>query len=107
MQSGRNGLWRSLAVALAVFAALILGGLALIRTIESRSGAAESGLVRDAVRSAILTCYAVEGAYPPDIDYLKRNYGLAFNEELYIVSYDSFASNVMPDVRVMERGADR
>ncbi len=69
------------------------------------SSHAETEMVREAVRQAALTCYAVEGAYPSRIDYLQQHYGLVFDEETYIVVYDAFASNVMPDVLVLERGS--
>ena len=34
-----------------------------------------------------------------------RHYGLRYNAERFIVVYDAFASNVLPDIRVLERGA--
>ena len=60
--------------------------------------------MRQAVRDALVTCYAVEGSYPADVEYLKENYGLAYDGERYIVDCDAFASNVMPEVRVRIRG---
>ena len=63
--------------------------------------------VLDAVRRAALTCYAVEGAYPQSLEALKHGYGLAYNEDAYIVVYDAFASNVMPDIQVLRKGAER
>ena len=56
---------------------------------------------------AALTCYAVEGAYPQSLEALKHGYGLAYNEDAYIVVYDAFASNVMPDIQVLRKGAER
>ena len=35
---------------------------------------------------------------------LRKYYHLAYNEEKYLVHYDAFASNVMPDISVVERG---
>ena len=105
MKKRRNGWARAMAISLIVFAALLIGGWTLLDVIDGASGTAQTELVRDAVRSAILTCYAVEGAYPSDLAYLEQNYGLAYDKERYIVSYDAFASNVMPEVRVLERGA--
>lgn len=101
----RGGLGRGLAASLAVFVALVAVGCALFDAISGASGAAETELVRTAVRSAALTCYAVEGAYPPDVDYLVEHYGLRYNSERFIVAYDAFASNVVPEIRVLERGS--
>jgi len=65
----------------------------------------ETRMVRDAVLKATVTCYAVEGAYPDSLDYLKEHYKLSYNEDRYFVTYDSFASNRIPDIYVTERGA--
>ena len=106
MKKKSSGFARRLMMTLAVFAALFIGVYLLVNKVGSASGNAETELVRDAVRSAVLTCYAVEGAYPASIDYLTDHYGLAYNEEAYLVIYDAFASNVMPTIRVVELGGD-
>lgn len=106
MNNKKSGFFRRLMVTLAVFAALFIGVYLLVNKVGSASGDAETELVRDAVRSAVLTCYAVEGAYPTTIDYLKEYYGLAYNEDAYLVIYDAFASNIMPSIRVLELGGD-
>ena len=67
----------------------------------SEEGAAA---IRETVRRSALQCYAVEGVYPPDLQYLIDNYGLQINTEDYAVAYDCFASNLPPDVRVVARG---
>ena len=61
--------------------------------------------VRDTVVAYVAQCYALEGAYPPNLEYLAKNYGLQLDTEHYIYHYDMFASNIMPDVRVFERKA--
>lgn len=106
MTKRKSGFGRRLALTLVVFAVLLLGVYLLVNKVGSASGEAETELVRDAVRSAMLTCYAVEGAYPANIDYLKEYYGLAYNEKAYKVVYDAFATNIMPSVVVFEIGGD-
>ena len=96
---------RGLIITLLVFLALIYGGTALFRGVSTASSAAQTELVQNAVRRAAVTCYAVEGAYPSTLDYLKRNYGLIYDEENYFVYYNSFASNILPEIRVTEKGA--
>ena len=90
--------------AAAIFVAIVLIFCLAIDRVTSASDEAELGLVRDAVKNAALTCYAVEGAYPDDLDYRREHYGLGYNEDRYLVYFEAFASNVMPDIRVMERG---
>ncbi len=45
----------------------------------------------------------MEGAYPPSLEYLEENYGLQINEREFFVSYEIFASNVPPTVKVIRR----
>jgi len=90
--------------AIIVFVAVIVGFVALIHSLTATSAEQEEKMVYDAVRNAALSCYAVEGAYPESLEYLRENYGLAYNEEEYLVEYDAFASNLMPTITVLERG---
>ena len=89
---------------LAVIALALFCFLRLFSRVEDTERKGETDLVRSAVKNAALTCYAVEGAYPSSLDYLKERYGLRFDEEQYFVRYEAFASNQLPEIRVMERG---
>lgn len=104
MKTKKHGLARGLALTLAVFAALFGGAVAAFQKIGSSSENMEEQLVLDAVRRAALTCYAVGGAYPQSLEELERGYGLAYNKDAYIVSYDAFASNIMPNIQVLRKG---
>lgn len=59
--------------------------------------------LEQSLRRAAVACYAAEGIYPPDLDYLVDRYGLQIDEKRYIVSYESIADNLMPDITIMER----
>lgn len=85
------------ALAVAVWAAALPG---IRRDVREESRAA----IRDAVVRAAVECYTVEGAYPATLEYLEENYGLTVNRRDFLVSYEIFASNQMPDVRVLVRG---
>lgn len=52
------------------------------------------------VEKYVIQCYASEGSYPPDLEYLTTHYGLILNEKKYIYEYDIFASNIMPDIKI-------
>lgn len=82
-----------LAVALCAALAGVLGG---------KSGGEAAKALEDSVRDACSACYAIEGRYPPDLEYLKRNYGLMVDEDKYLVYYQAFAPNVPPQVRLWE-----
>ena len=87
------------------FAALIAAFIFLVSNITNTNNGRELQIVRDAVKNAALTCYAVEGAYPDDVEYLKDHYQLAYDEERYFITYEAFASNRIPDIWVSEKGA--
>ena len=93
--------WIKLLCIVLVLAAAVL----LANRIGAAQGTAETDIVRDAVKNAALTCYAVEGAYPDSVDYLREHYRLAYDEERYLITYDAFASNMIPDIWVTEKGA--
>ena len=54
-----------------------------------------------AVANAAVACYAVEGAYPPSVEYLTEYYGVQIDSERFTVKYDLYASNLMPDITVL------
>ena len=96
---------REIAIVL-LMAALLAGVWLLVSRVGTSSGEAQTKFVTDAVRNAALTCYAVEGAYPNDLEYLRSHYGLAYDQSRYIVRYDAFGSNLMPSISVLEMEAD-
>lgn len=62
--------------------------------------------VRSAVARCAAQCYSVEGAYPRSVSYLEEHYGLVLNHSKYIVSYEAYSSNLMPEIRVLRRGEE-
>lgn len=102
-----KGVWDGLrgpAVMLLVFALLFSGALKLLNYVDAASEETQLTMVREAVQNAAVMCYAVEGAYPQNLQYLKDNYGLAYDETRFFVFYDSFAANVVPEIRVQVKG---
>lgn len=67
---------------------------------EQAAGAARTEQLEQAVRRDAVHCYTVEGRYPDSLDYLKEHYGLSYDESVYRVDYEIFASNLAPLIRV-------
>lgn len=91
------GLAGSVLLFVAVAAAVLTGVLKISRRADEEG--AET--LRNGIRRASVQCYAIEGRYPPSVQYLKDHYGIQIDEERYSVFYDGFASNVMPDITVV------
>lgn len=86
-----------------LFAAVLLLFLWGIGTTERQSKAENLRTAQQSVRNAAISCYALEGHYPQSYDYLKKNYALSVNEDKYAVFYTIFASNILPDISVVEK----
>ena len=80
--------------------------IAFFMLVQSASGYTDTSYsiskanVKDIVEKYAIQCYASEGSYPPDLDYLVEHYGLILDEERYIYEYDIFASNIMPEIMI-------
>jgi hypothetical protein len=67
---------------------------------QRKSNEESYNILSDAIIRSAVQCYAIEGFYPPDIEYLENNYGLLVDHNKYFVSYSVFASNIIPEVQV-------
>lgn len=69
------------------------------------SGRSQENLkqLEQTLRRSCVACYAAEGVYPPNLDYLKEHYGLQVDEGRYVVYYELFADNLMPDITILEK----
>ena len=93
-------------IKLAAILLVLVLAVALFSRIDKTQDREETMIVRQAVLNAALTCYAVEGAYPDDLEYLREYYQLAYDEDRYYVTYDYVGANLMPDIYVTEADAE-
>lgn len=91
---------RALAVLLAL-AAVVWGITVLDTRVNADLQEQAAAALKQAVMDAVVQCYAVEGKYPQDLDTLEKEYGVQINHQRFIVTYDVFASNQLPDVSVL------
>ncbi len=105
MRKTKGFRWRELLIAV-IMLCIFAGAVILVSDVGRVQDTEQTQFVRDAVRKAALTCYAVQGAYPDSLDYLRDEYGLAYDENRYAVTYEAFASNQFPDIFVVEREDD-
>ncbi len=84
--------------------AIFLAGVNYVSR-SSLDGQQES--LEKAISRDVAQCYAVEGTYPPNMDYLVDHYGLTYNEELFYVDYQPIGSNIYPDITIIRLVEDK
>lgn len=93
----RGLLLPAIAAAVLVMFAAALDGLTTGRDAE------DLRQLEEALRRSCAACYAAEGVYPPNLEYLEDHYGIRVDEERYAVFYTAFADNLMPEITVVVR----
>lgn len=76
---------------------------AAVSRLEDRHRALGKQQLEQTLRRTAVSCYASEGFYPPSVEYMQTHYGLRLEDGKYVIRYERFASNMMPDITVLER----
>lgn len=96
-----------LQIALAVLAATVLMVVLLTGTalagLPGRRNTEQLQVAVRAIDRAARQCYALEGAYPPDLKYLEDHYGLVLDEEHYHYYYEVVGANIRPIIEVQAK----
>lgn len=74
-----------------------------INTVDDSTAGEQAKNLESAVWRSVAQCYAVEGAYPPSLDYLKDHYGLIYDTDRFYIDYTAIGSNIMPDITILPR----
>jgi hypothetical protein len=74
-----------------------------IASYDDHYSVAETERVEALIERYVIQCYATEGAYPPNIQYLVEHYGLIINEDKYIYEYEPVAENIKPMIQIFVR----
>lgn len=108
MSTKRNTYRRPLIIFLAAMAllAVMLWFFTSLNNLSAGQGEEGRQQLETSLRRAAVACYAAEGIYPPTLDYLTEHYGVQIESDQYIVFYEIFADNLMPDITVLKKGAE-
>ena len=96
-----SAIFRWLAALLAALCLIFF--ITSLASVDRQQGEEGRQQLETALRRAAVACYAAEGVYPPTVEYLQQHYGVQIEEERYIVFYEIFANNLMPDITVLEK----
>lgn len=85
-----------------LLAAIVVAGViyGASETQEQASGQALK-MTEESIRRAAVQCYALEGIYPVNIEYLMDHYGIRPDTKRFIVHYQFIADNLLPDITVI------
>ena len=97
-----RSLWQKLIYLLPILAFIVLFVLFLqgIGSVSESTLSKQQESLETALERSISQCYAVEGSYPPSLEYLKQHYGLLYD-------YEYYGSNLLPEVTVLRRTVGR
>ena len=101
----RKSVWDVLrgAIVPALFSVVIMAIIVYgLQQTEEASRAEGLRILEDSIRRAVVIAYAVEGRYPESIEHIVEHYGIHIDESRFVVHYSIFASNIMPDITVLE-----
>ena len=85
------------------FVLLLFFALSGLQEISDKTQDNQRESLEHALERSIAHCYALEGTYPPSLDYIKTHYGLTYDEDRFFVDYQPIGSNLMPDVTIIEK----
>jgi hypothetical protein len=102
-QHGRSSSQRGgFLAALVLFLVILAVFLGNINSFSADTLRRQKENLENALQRSITYCYAAEGAYPEDLDYLKEHYGLTWDEDNFFVDYQVRGSNIYPDVTIIQ-----
>lgn len=69
--------------------------------VSNESSEKQTELLNRAITRGIVHCYASQGHYPENLDYLKTHYGVSYDKDKYFVDYQVLGENIFPDVSII------
>ncbi len=88
-------------ISVAIFVAILLLFFLAVDSMGRSSISKQQQSLENALSRDIVQCYAIEGRYPPSLEYLEQHYGLTYDKKTFFVDYMPIAGNLYPDVTVI------
>ena len=93
--------WQALALPASCFIIVLVLFFSGVYKISATTKEQELESLQTAINRNIVHCYAVEGQYPPSLDYMEEHYGLSYDTSRYFIDYQPSAANIMPSVTII------
>jgi len=91
-------------IGITLFAVILVIFLYGISYVGSSTGERQEASLTKAMERNIVHCYALEGFYPPSLEYMEEHYGLIYDKDMFIVDYQPIATNLYPDFTIIRKG---
>lgn len=78
----------------------IIYSISQVQTVQNGQSYQE---LTDAISRSCVHAYANTGAYPENVEEIEKTYGIHIDRNKYIVHYEIFASNIMPEITVIAK----
>ncbi|MEG2245238.1 MAG: hypothetical protein RSB84_07095 [Erysipelotrichaceae bacterium] len=95
--------WSTYLFAITFFVIILIVILQGFNTSDAAEKAKEYKQVEAVIQKSISECYAMEGRYPKDFEYLKKHYQIHINSKRYKVYYQYQGENIIPIVDIIEK----
>ena len=88
-------------IPLILTAIVVFGVVQGVSKTQEQASAQALKMTEESIRRAAVQCYALEGIYPVNIEYLIDHYGIRPDTNRFIVHYQFIADNLIPDITVL------
>jgi hypothetical protein len=93
---------RSAVIPVVFTAAILIMIMYGLNQTEISSRAEGMRALEESIYRAVVTCYSVEGRYPPSIAHIEQFYGVHVDRSRFTINYRAVWANVMPEIRILE-----
>ena len=97
---------RNVIISVLIFLLIFAGFGCGLTAMNKKMDQEEMQTLQNAITRSVTTCYTLEGSYPQSLVYLKKHYGLHYDENKYFVDYQPLGANIMPDITIIRKEAD-
>lgn len=84
-------------------AAVLLVFLSAFNGIGKDARQKEAENLRLALNRSVIIYYAMEGSYPESLEDIKERYGISWDENRYLVDFETVGSNLPPDIAILPK----
>ena len=91
-------------IGMAMITIVLFSILAPANTFTSNAESRQTKAIEAIIDKALIQCYALEGSYPPNLEYLE-SYGVILDKAHFNYYFEGIGSNVKPIVKVFENNS--